>query len=139
MQLAEFDDSFARVFGDQVGLTTGGDAFFRDFYGAFVAKSPEVARLFSRTDMERQASMLKHSLYEMVTFYATGIASDNLERLAALHHRIGIPGMLYDLWMDALVETAASYDPEFSGETGLAWRVAMAPGLAYFRHHTARD
>ena len=60
-QISLFEESYARIFGDQVGITEAGDAFFSRFYDIFLSKSPRIAKLFSRTDMSRQATMLRRS------------------------------------------------------------------------------
>ena len=35
--------------------------------------------------------------------------------------------------MQALIDTAAEFDPEFEEATELAWCWALAPGIAYMR------
>ena len=137
MQIARFDDSFARIFGEQVRISEAGDTFFVAFYDAFLGKSPQIAALFSRTNMTRQASMLRRSLYEFTNFYVTGTVSEDMRRLAALHQKLGIPVDLYDLWMDALMDTVAEFDGEFDELTEYAWRLALTPGITYFKFYAS--
>ena len=132
-QIALFEESYARIFGDQVGITKAGDAFFNRFYDIFLRKSPRVAKLFANTDMSRQATMLRRSLYEFVTFYVTGQVNEDMRRVAALHQRLDISSDLFDLWLDALTETVAEFDSECTELTEFAWRLAMAPGITYVK------
>jgi hemoglobin-like flavoprotein len=132
-QITLFEESYARIFGDQVGITQTGDAFFDRFYDIFLSKSPRIANMFSRTDMSRQATMLRRSLYEFVTFYVTGQVNEEMRRIAGLHQRLDISADLFDLWLDALVETVAEVDEECTELIEFAWRLAMAPGITYVK------
>lgn len=132
-QIAPFEESYARIFGAQVGISEEGDAFFERFYEIFLTKSPRIAKLFSRTNMSRQATMLRRSLFEFITFYVTGQVNEEMRRIAALHQRLDVSADLYDLWLDALIETVAEFDPECSEMTEFAWRLAMSPGITYIR------
>jgi hypothetical protein len=133
VEVSHFDVSYSRIFGDQVTITEAGDAFFDRFYEIFMAKSDEIRSLFSGTDMVRQASMLRRSLYEMVAFYVTGTLSERMHDLARLHRRLAFNPVLWDYWLDSLVETAAEYDADFDEITGYAWRLAMVPGITYLK------
>jgi hypothetical protein len=39
----------------------------------------------------------------------------------------------YPKFVDSLIETARSHDPEFTSETEEAWRQAVAKGVAYMQ------
>lgn len=127
-----FEASYARVFGGEVGMDERADAFFASFYQRFL-EAPDVARLFAGTDVARQVQMLKRSVFQLVSYYVVGTPSAELERLAALHQRLGLSGELYDAWVRALVETAAEFDPDFDETTELAWCWALAPGVTYMQ------
>ncbi len=129
---ALFDESYARVFGAGVGLNESSIPFFETFYRHFL-KDQVIADAFSQTDMSRQVSMLRKSFFHLVAFYVSHEPSAELERIALIHHRLGIASNFYDLWLDALVNTVAEIDPEFSETTGLAWRWALTPGITYMR------
>ena len=127
-----FDRSYSRLFGDGVGLHEAADGFFRRFYYHFL-KDAEISRLFRNTDMTRQISMLRKSFFQIAAFSVTNTPSAELERLALIHHRLGIADTHYDRWLDALVESVKEQDGDCDLATELAWRWALAPGLTYVK------
>lgn len=127
-----FDDSYARVFGHEVAADKGADAFFAAFYHRFLDHQ-DIRRLFRGTDMGRQTAMLRKSFFHLAAFSVTGEPSGELERMAALHARLGIDSDHYDRWLDCLVATVAEYDPQCNAETVLAWRCALIPGITYMK------
>ena len=127
-----FEESYARIFGHGVSMDEGADDFFRSFYDKFL-QDPEVAVLFADTDLSRQVTMLKKSLFQLVSYYVVGEPTAELDRLAQLHKKLGIAPEAFDVWMQALLDTAAEYDAAFNETTRLAWCWALAPGIAYMR------
>lgn len=127
-----FDQSYARVFGEGVGITEDATPFFEAFYRRFLT-DPDIAEAFSQTDMSRQVVMLRKSFFHLVAFYVSHEPSGELERIALIHSRIGIKSEFYDLWLDALIETVREFDPQCDLATELSWRWAMAPGLTYMQ------
>ena len=127
-----FEASYARIFGQDVGMDERADAFFASFYEHFL-ESPGIAKLFAGTNVARQVQMLKKSVFQLVSFYVVGQPTAELERLAALHNNLGLSPALFDTWMRALLDTAAQFDPEFDETTELAWCWALAPGIAYMQ------
>jgi hemoglobin-like flavoprotein len=127
-----FDLSYARLFGEGVGIAEDATPFFATFYRHFL-EDPDIADSFSQTDMSRQVAMLRKSFFHLVAFYVSHEPSAELERIANVHHQIGIDPGFYDLWLDALVEAVRELDPECDLATELAWRWAMTPGLTYMR------
>ena len=127
-----FDASYARVFGDRVGINETSNPFFEAFYRHFLA-DPAIAESFSRTNMDRQIVMLRKSFFHLAAFYVSHEPSAELERIGNIHHQLGIEPEFYDLWLDALVSAVREFDPECDFTTELAWRWAMSPGLTYMR------
>jgi len=127
-----FDESYTRLFGDDVGIHEAANTFFERFYYHFL-QDPEVDELFRKTDMPRQVSMLRKSFFQLAAFYVTNAPSAELERLAFIHDRLGIADAHYDRWLDALVETVKEQDSDCDLATELAWRWALAPGLTYMK------
>lgn len=132
-----FNNSYERV-SDWQATASSSDrsrAFFFRFYEIFTAKSPEIAQAFRNTDMERQVRMLRQSIVYLVNFYATNNAEDFLQRIARRHGRndLNIAPYLYDLWLDALLETVAEFDPRYSGQTEAAWRQVLSPGIEFMK------
>ncbi len=109
--------------------------FLTRFYETFMARSSEIADHFARTDMERQKAMLAQSIHEMVEFSTTRVASERLRQVAIRHNRRerDVVPELYEAWLDSLIATARESDPDFDDELELAWRVVLAPGIAYMK------
>ncbi len=128
---AIFNDSYGRV----IESRKDGEDLFDTFYRIFLAKSPEIGAKFKGTDMARQKEMLSDSLVHMLNFFVTRTARNNLQELARLHnrHERNIPPRMYDLWLDSLVEAVGTHDTTFNDDVNLAWRVLMAPGVAYMK------
>jgi hemoglobin-like flavoprotein len=112
--------------------------FLEAFYERFVASSAEIRAKFAGTDMKRQVRMLEDSLY-VVAVAVQGEegsrARGDLPRIAARHSRSDLdirPG-LYDLWLECLIDTVRTHDPQFSAEVEAAWRVILAFGVDYMR------
>lgn len=128
-----FENSYARVFGPGISMNKNADAFFARFYEHFLA-TPEVAVLFAHTDLGRQQVMLKKSLLHLVSYYALGELPAELQRLAQRHVELGVKAELFDVWMQALLQTLREFDNDIDEVTELAWCWAMDCGLTYMRH-----
>lgn len=132
-----FLDSLYRVLGEPADQRD----FVSRFYEIFCAESPEIEARFRDTDMERQQEMLAQSLHEMVDFSTSRVASDRLRRVADRHsiRQRDIPPELYEIWLDSLIRTVREMDPLFCDEIELAWRVVLAPGIAYMKFRYERS
>ena len=131
--LATVYESYDRVEGRSID----GHGFFERFYAAFLESSPEIARKFSNTDMQKQQAHLRASLKHVVDYAVSGKPDIRMRQIARSHSRAGndIPHGLYDFWLDSLISTLAEFDPEFDSHVELSWRSIMAPGIAYMRSH----
>ena len=134
-----FEDSYARIFGHEVGMDDRADAFFEAFYERFT-EAPSIRDMFSSTDMTRQVQMLKKSVFHLVSYYAVGRPTPELDRLAQLHEHLRLPADMFDVWMRALIDTASQFDEKFDEATELAWCWALTPALTYMqlRLHSSR-
>ncbi len=103
-----------------------GERFLDDFYEIFLAKSPEIAQMFAKTDFRLQKLMLRQSLLEVLCF-ARGIAGtkEEIERLGRLHQELGVTAEMYSLWLDALCEAIQRHDPAYTPELEQHWRAAV--------------
>jgi hemoglobin-like flavoprotein len=112
--------------------------FLEAFYERFVGSSEEIRAKFAGTDMKRQVRMLEDSLF-VVAVAVQGeegsLARSELPRIAARHSRkdLDIRPALYDLWLECLIETVRTHDPQFSPEVEAAWRGTLAFGVDYMR------
>ena len=125
--IAKFDESLERC--------TASAEFTDRFYERFLASSPKVRQRFANTDFARQKRALRSSLNLMLL-----VAADEekgparyLNDIAERHSKrdLDIGAELYDLWLDALLETVKECDPQFSPEVEHAWERVMMVGISY--------
>lgn len=129
---ALFDASYRRLFGEAISINNEGEQFFVRFYQHFL-NMPGISEFFRTTDMARQISMLRKSFFHLAGFYISCEPSAELERMAAVHARLGIENAHYDAWLDALVATVRERDSECDTATEMAWRWALTPGITYMK------
>ncbi|TRX74256.1 globin [Pseudomonas mangiferae] len=110
--------------------------FFDDFYRHFLASSPQVREKFLNTDMKAQKQLLRQGILNLV-MYARGMPDTKLRALGCSHARgaLDIRPELYDLWLDALVQTISEHDKQFDTETRVAWREVLAKGINIIKSH----
>ena len=123
------------LFNDSIERCSCKPEFLRRFYSLFLASSGPVAKKFERTDLQKQARMLKTSLYIMMLAGNESERVMHLERLAKLHSRaeLDIKPELYDLWLDVLVRAVEEFDPLFDVQIGNAWRRMLQPGIEFMK------
>ena len=126
-----FTESYQRV----IGVHQAEKDFFAAFYDAFVRDSSDAAEKFRGVDMDAQKAHLRKSLDHMVYFSIDRQDSDEMTRIARAHSKRGknIEPALYERWLDSLIETVSTYDPQFDEDVEIAWRVVLAPGIAYMK------
>ncbi len=131
--IPQFEASFDRLFSaNTADAEARSTEFFTTFYRRFT-RHPKVAELFAGTDMNKQISMLKRSIFDLVGFYVTGTPSAELYRLAGVHSGLGIDAELLDVWLEALLQTVVEYDRHADETTRLAWMAGLSPGLTFIR------
>jgi len=125
-----FETSFARV-SDPILE----QEFYATFYARFLLTHKDVAAMFSKTDMNHQFGMLHESLHELVKFSLTHVKTPYILKLASVHGTggLGVIPKLYDYWLSALMEAVAEMDPDFNADVETAWRVILAPGIAFMQ------
>lgn len=133
--LEEFTESYTRIFGNQIKMDEHGNPFFSYFYDTFLSSSDDVAEAFKNTDMPNQHRMLKNSLLYSINFMFCSTSFDTIQKIAISHdrHHHNIKPELYDLWMNAMVETVRQFDPEFSDDVELAWRLAFSQAITFMK------
>ncbi len=129
MLTADYKQSFQLSFERAVERDV--DHFYSVFYENFLASSPEIQEIFKNTNMHRQREMLHESLLSMVAFSQTFKLSRYLEKIAIAHGTggMGLPPQYFSYWLDALIKTVATEDPQFSENVALAWRITLSPGV----------
>ena len=130
--VAVFNESFSRVVeGDKQST------FFDHFYRRFLISSPAVAAKFVNTDFDRQKEMLRRSVTELLQIFTTHTSTPYLQMLAAIHSKADkdIGPALYDDWLRSLIETLKDLDPNYDDTVALAWKIVLAPGIQFMKHH----
>jgi hemoglobin-like flavoprotein len=121
---AEVRQSFARC-------EANGD-FAETFYRSFMESSPAIAPFFAQTEFGRQRTLLRDSVYLMVTQDVSDPEMRSLlDKLGNLHSRAGrnIAPKLYELWLDCVCATVKELDPEWSQTLEDHWRVRLRAGM----------
>lgn len=128
-----FDASYKRIFDSPDKK----DLFFRRFYEVFLFGSEEVQEKFKNTDMKTQVNVLKRSFGWMCMFCSTLRGNDFMKETANAHSKafLDISPRLYDLWLDAIIQTLSEQDDQFNSNTRIAWRVTLAPGIEFMKCH----
>jgi len=126
-----YDNSYERV----LAHTIDNKDFFEAFYDSFVNFSDEIRIKFIDVDMTEQKAMLKRSFYSLLVFYGSNQGDDYLKKIARSHSQqyLNIEPHLYDDWLNCMMLTLQQYDPLFSKEIELAWRLVMSPGMTYMK------
>ena len=93
---------------------------------------------FRNTDFEHQKKMLLRSL--QLSAAATDGEPEGLRELnerAASHDRVhlNIGPELYDLWLDAILQAASEFDPDWNDDIRAAWQRILG---FVIRHMTSR-
>jgi hemoglobin-like flavoprotein len=129
------DEKDIELFNDSIERCSSKSDFLRRFYTLFLASSDAVAKKFERTDLRKQARMLKTSLYIMMLASDESERIAHLERIAKRHSRaeLDIRPELYDLWLDRLLQAVKEYDAMFDAETEAAWRRVLQPGIEFMQ------
>lgn len=110
--------------------------FFEAFYQHFFDNCPEARPMFARTDFSRQHKLLQHAIGLLLAYDQEPAGGPNLlARVAERHGRndLKVDPSQYDVFVESLIHTAATFDPQFSAETGKAWHEATSKGVAYLK------
>jgi hemoglobin-like flavoprotein len=116
------------------GRCCASPTFFDDFYRIFLDSSPQIRAHFAKTDMPAQKLLLRQGILNLV-MYARGMSDSKLRALGESHSRsrLDIRPELYDLWLDALLMTIASHDPQCNESIRSAWREVLNKGISVIK------
>ena len=93
---------------------------------------PAIAPFFAKTEFARQRTLLRDSVYLLVTQDVSDPEMrELLKKLGELHSRAGrnIAPKLYELWLDSICATVKQLDPEWSQSLEDHWRVRLRAGM----------
>lgn len=122
--LAEyFQASLARVLADP--------DFLQRFYEHFFQEHPTLQHFFVGKDLQQIQKKLKMTLelLQAQDQHQPGI-DHYLQMLGRIHRHLGVTSADFLLWKEALLETVAQFDPDYSPLTQHAWEQALATLLA---------
>jgi hemoglobin-like flavoprotein len=133
------DERTLQTFEASLTRCEADSSFFDRFYDTFLASSPKVREKFAHTDFGRQKQALRDSLRTMLRAAADrdGNPARHLARLAGRHSSgdLKVGAALYDNWLDSLLATVRTADPEYTDEIGAAWEKVMMVGIRYMLLH----
>lgn len=133
--MIDYIEIFYRSYWRATQRTVDDIAFLNAFYKNFLAWSPEVAHKFEHTSFDKLTRMLSISMVHVAKYYQTRQPDLLLRVIAARHskHDLDIEPNLYEHWVNALISTVETYDPEFNDTTREAWRRVLEPGVEYMK------
>lgn len=111
--------------------------FLQHFYTILMASSEEIRSAFARTDFGRQRRALRRGITTAI-LYASGndIVDTEVQRMAQVHSRQGrapVRPVLYQLWLDSLLQAVRERDPEITPELERRWHASMTPVIEAFK------
>lgn len=122
VHLARFQASLDRCLGDPV--------FLQRFYARFLLADERVASRFGKTDLRRQAAVLRSSLY-LVLRAAQGHPDgiQHLRDVGSTHSQrgYGITREEYAIWLRTLIDVAKEIDASWDDSAETAWRACLEP------------
>jgi hypothetical protein len=108
--------------------------FIENFYRELWARDRGIARRFRDTDMDRQQQIMREAINTLLMFAQdSAVARLALNRIGKVHdhRRHDVPPMLYELFAEVLVSTAATWDRHWTPVLEQQWHAALEPGLEH--------
>jgi len=133
--MADHEETFNLSYFRVIGRKVHGVLFIDAFYDRFLSQSTEIAEKFSKTDFDGQKEMLLLSIIHVSSYYSSGVPGHILEKLARRHGRddLNIEPHLYDTWLECLLKTVETHDPEYDTTVGGAWQRVLTPGTEFMK------
>lgn len=113
-----------------------GNLLFDRFYDLFLKSSPQIEKMFHKTDMKKQKSLLRAGINYAIMFSTDAgrtAAESVLSRIRESHssHNLNVKPELYPLWISMLLQSIEETDPRFSEETRSAWKIVVDNAVQY--------
>jgi hemoglobin-like flavoprotein len=128
-------DNVKKSYGRCVFTRDAKERFFTLFYETFLNSHPVFAAMFANTNFDKQISMLKNAI-SMSIMYAEKqdeLAKDVLTKIRKSHsrERYNVKPEYYTYWLNSLIATLASCDPNFNDTLEQHWRNMMQISIDY--------
>ncbi len=125
------------------GRCLAGKGFIERFYEVFMARDPEIAAMFARTDFQKQRLALRRGI-SVAIFHAAGsnVVGRATAEMADVHSRAGrcpVRPELYRHWIEALLQVIPEFDREADAALLARWREAMEVVTGTFAGRYAGD
>ena len=116
------------------GRCCASSGFFDSFYQYFLASSPEIREKFAHTNMPAQKQLLRQGILNLV-MHARSMPDTKLRALGCSHARgaLDIRPELYDLWLQALLQSIGEHDGQCDANTRLAWHEVLNKGISVIK------
>ena len=126
--------SAANLVMQSYGRCCASPDFFDSFYQYFLASSPEISEKFAHTNMPAQKQLLRQGILNLV-MHARGMPDTKLRALGCSHARgaLDIRPELYDLWLQALLQSIGEHDGQCDANTRLAWHEVLNKGISVIK------
>ncbi len=121
-KLERFQRSLERCLGDRT--------FISRFYARLLLSSDEVAKKFEHTDLKKQATVLKRSLYMVLrAAHRLDDGLDHLSKISESHSSRGldIKPHLYQHWLETLIAVMRETETHYDEGLDDAWRAVLQP------------
>lgn len=106
--------------------------FFDDFYASLSERAPGIGTLFSQVDMQKQNELIRQGVEQLIDFASgSDTARQELQRLGKSHGRGGlnVAPELFCVWVNTLMDTVRTHDPEADDNVEAAWRMTLSRGI----------
>ncbi len=130
------DEKTLEIYNDSFEYCLANEGFLPRFYELLMESSPEVREKLRNTDIQRQAKILKKSLYFLtMVSVGTNDAHDELIRIGKSHGAQGlkIPAYMYDIWLDCLLQAVKEFHTVWHPVIERSWRKMLGPHIAVLK------
>ncbi len=107
------------------------DNFIPAFFDRLIATVPQAAERFAETDSATLGTLLHAGIVHLIDFADGVVGIESKIRELGIKHdhkHYNVPPELYGYWIEALVQTASRFDPQFNEALGAAWKDVLQPG-----------
>jgi hemoglobin-like flavoprotein len=129
---ASMDAKLLELVSQSYGRCCVSTGFFDTFYKIFLSKSPELGKMFEKTDMKKQKELLRDGIAFLTAFAKNSqMAARKVDSLGDSHSvgKLNVRPDMYPMWVDSLMEAVKQHDKKFDSNIEKAWRVVVGLGI----------